>query len=371
MKRLLSLLLVAALLSLGAAALTSCDKNELTFTRLSDGTYGVSAVRPERIESAMIPATHEGVAVTAILPRAFEGAIRLREVAIPEGITSVGDAAFASCTALTSVSLPSSLTYVGSSVFDGCTALAFTERDGAYYLGNAEAPTLYLAAIKDREATAAAIAPKTRFIASRAFYGCPYLAEVTLPAGLLAVGAEAFGRCPALAAVTISDLAAFCRIAFADEAANPAAVAGTLSLGGTPLTSLTVPAGVTAIGSYAFLGLPLTEISLPESVVAIGDYAFAKTAVTAVTLPSGLTVIGRSAFTLCPALREINVPSGVIYIGREAFFGCTALERATFGKIENWYVSGVPLSPEDIETPEVAAGTLVGGFNGSIWTQGK
>ncbi len=369
MKRLLSLFLAVTLVTLGAALLTSCDNNELSFTLLSDGTYGVGAVRPQKMDTAVIPEVYEGVAVTAILPRAFEGATRLSEVVIPESITSVGDAAFAGCTALSAVSLPSSLTYVGSSVFDGCTSLSLTEKDGAYYLGNAETPHLYLAAVKDRSALSAAIAPETRFIASRAFYDCPYLTAVTLPSGLLSVGAEAFGRCPALAAVEISDLAAFCRIAFADETANPAAVAGALSLGGTPLTELSLPEGVTAVGSYAFSGLPLTEITLPATVVTLGDFAFAGTAITSMTLPDGLTVIGRGAFSLCASLTEVTLPSAVEFIGREAFFGCAALESATFGKATGWYVDGSPLAPEDVETPTAAAGALIGAYNGEEWTR--
>ncbi|MBQ2719238.1 MAG: leucine-rich repeat domain-containing protein [Clostridia bacterium] len=369
MKRTLSLLLALLLLTLGALPLSGCDKNELEFILLADGTYGVRAVRPDRIEVLTVPESHEGVAVTALLPRALEGAARLTEVTLPEGIKTLGDAAFAGCTALTAITLPSSLTYVGSSVFDGCTALAYTEWEGAYYLGNAEAPTLYLAAVKSRGITEATLPSGVRFIASRAFYDCRELASVTLPSDLLSVGAEAFGRCTALRRVEISDLSAFCRIAFADEAANPAAVAGALSLNVTPITALTVPEGVTAIGDFAFLGLPLTEITLPTTLVSVGDYALAGTAVTALTLPSSLTVIGEGAFRHAAALTEVTLPAALLSIGRDAFYGCTALTSATLQNTEGWYVDGVPLPPEDIATPAATAASLSGVYTDSVWTR--
>ncbi len=60
--------------------------------------------------------------VTAIEPSAFEGAVFLSSVTIPEGVTSIGESAFAGCTNLREVSLPSTLKTIDYAAFKG-TAL--------------------------------------------------------------------------------------------------------------------------------------------------------------------------------------------------------------------------------------------------------
>ncbi len=60
--------------------------------------------------------------VTQIEPNAFEGAVFLASVTIPEGVTSIGESAFAGCANLKSVQLPSTLKTIDYAAFKG-TAL--------------------------------------------------------------------------------------------------------------------------------------------------------------------------------------------------------------------------------------------------------
>ncbi len=75
------------------------------------------------IEAAHVPGEANGVPVTKIGDRAFEGCIQLQDVDLPEGVIAVGDGAFSGCAALRSVSLPRGLETLGKDAFAGCSAL--------------------------------------------------------------------------------------------------------------------------------------------------------------------------------------------------------------------------------------------------------
>lgn len=74
-----------------------------------------------------------------------------------------------------------------------------------------------------------------------------------------------------------------------------------------PAEEVRVPAGVEAIGSWAFKGCGcLHRVWLPESVRRIGGFAFED----------------------CEQLEEADVPAGVEYFGNGVFCGCSSLKRA-------------------------------------------
>ena len=129
-----------------------------------------------------------------------------------------------------------------------------------------------------------------------AFDGKIGLLEITLPAGLKAIGNNAFRGCFALR------------------------------------NEVTIPAGVETIGSYAFSGCRNAKFNpaLPETLTAIGDYAFQNCAnLYAVTLPASLQTIGEYAF-YASSIQEIVLPEGLFSLGDGAFWFCKALETADF-----------------------------------------
>jgi hypothetical protein len=95
--------------------------------------------------------------------------------------------------------------------------------------------------------------------------------------------------------------------------------------------NVTIPAGVTAIGDYAFFTCTsLTSVTIPSSVTSIGDEAFRNcTSLTSVTISSGVTAIGALAFFGCSSLTSITIPSSVTSIGEQAFLGCSSLTSIT------------------------------------------
>ena len=128
-----------------------------------------------------------------------------------------------------------------------------------------------------------------------AFNGKIGLLEITLPAGLKAIGNNAFNGCFALR------------------------------------NEVTIPAGVETIGSYAFKGCKNAKFNpaLPETLTAIGDYAFQNCAnLYAVTLPASLQTIGDHAFE-ASNVQEAVLPAGLKTIGAYAFRHCSNITRVT------------------------------------------
>ena len=99
------------------------------------------------------------------------------------------------------------------------------------------------------------------------------------------------------------------------------------------LTSVTIPEGVTHIGSSAFYGCSgLTSVTIPSSVTSIGAHAFyACFGLTSVTIPEGVTSIEACAFADCWGLMSVTIPSSVKTIGGCAF--PTSLRRMNFSGV--------------------------------------
>ena len=183
-----------------------------------------------------------------------------------------------------------------------------------------------------------------------AFNGCSGLTSVTIPNSVRSIGDAAFLNCTSLTKVNITDLAAWCNIAFSnyDNTCNPLYYAKHLFLNGSEITDLTIPNSVTSIRYNAFYGCSgLTSVTIPNSVTSIGDAAFAGcSGLTSVTIPNSVTSIGGSAFAGCSGLPVIDniryadtylleavdkslstytIKEGTRWIGERAFWYCEAL----------------------------------------------
>ena len=98
------------------------------------------------------------------------------------------------------------------------------------------------------------------------------------------------------------------------------------------ITEVTLPSGLTYIGTYAFGDCSnLTLVTIPDSVTSIGNSTFYNcTSLTSVTIPDSVTSIGSQAFFLCIGLTSVTIPSSVISIGRFAFYVCYDLTSVYF-----------------------------------------
>lgn len=146
--------------------------------------------------------------------------------------------------------------------------------------------------------------------------GASCTGDVVIPADVLGIGDLAFYN-SALSSITIPATATSIGSgAFQDT---------------TALTSITLQEGITSIGSSAFAGASaLTSITIPTSVTSIGNGAFSRaTALTSITIPANVTSIGSSAFSGATALTSITIAAKVASIGSNAFLGASALTSIT------------------------------------------
>ena len=99
------------------------------------------------------------------------------------------------------------------------------------------------------------------------------------------------------------------------------------------LTEITIPEGVTKIGTNAFYGCSqLTSITIPSTIKNM-DTAFpSNPKLSQVTLTNGIYRISSSAFKDCTGLTEIKIPTSVYEICSDAFNGCTGLTSVTLEK---------------------------------------
>ena len=79
--------------------------------------------------------------------------------------------------------------------------------------------------------------------------------------------------------------------------------------------------GLTSIGDYAFSNIGyLREMELPDSLLTLGKAAFSSTSLESMTIPSKITVIPDSLFKDCIRLNAVTLPEGITEIGEWAFY---------------------------------------------------
>ena len=255
--------------------------------------------------------------------------------------------AFYNCSSLKSLSIGGNCKAIGSYAFQACSALE-----------------------------SVILEEGVETISEGAFRNCTALASVTIPSTLTSVGTDAFLSCDNLKKVNITDMKAWCEIAFEDHMANPTNKSGALYKNNQEITAIseTDLAGATKINAYALYNCSkITSVAIPATVESIGSNAFENcSGITSMSIPAtvnaavnvfatctnissvtitgsdamtdyddsrywpwyystadsisvtiseGITHIGDYAFNLA-GISEINLPSTITSIGESAFNGC-------------------------------------------------
>ena len=219
---------------------------------------------------------------------------RITEVVIESGVTSVGAYMFSICKNLETVSFPDDLTRIGKEAFKGCEKLTnVVLPEGLEYIGES------------------------------AFYGCSNLAEeLTIPCG--SYGRWCFSECTSLQKVTIAEGATAIAEGMFSECTN--------------LENVDIPSTITVIEKTAFASCKnLINVEIPSGVTGFGWSAFGGSGITSLVIPDGVTGISGWMFNGCESLRFIVIPTSVTYIGERAFCECDNLRYVYYaGSPEQW-----------------------------------
>lgn len=186
----------------------------------------------------------------------------VKDLVIPNGVTSISSNSFSGCSGLTSVNIPSSVTSISEWAFNDCTNLAsVVMNNGVTTIGNS------------------------------VFWGCGALSSVTLSNSVTAIGEFSFYGCSALSSITLpSSINSIGRYAF---------------YGCSGLSNLAIPNGITIIPEGAF---------------------YECSGLTTIIMPDELSIIRSSAFAKCSYLESVNLPATVEAIYQNVFNGCTNLQ---------------------------------------------
>ncbi len=213
----------------------------------------------------------------------------IRQLVIPEGVTSIGAYTFCNCSSLTSVTIPNSVTSIGNYAFEECSGI-----------------------------TSVSIPNSVISIGDGAFKGCSGISSVHIPNSVTSIGNGAFKNCKGLISLTISN--------------SVTSIENGTFQSCSSLTSVNIPGSVKSIGDFAFSYCSnLSSVSIPNSVTSIGNEAFDDCySLTTVIIPNSVTTLGNSAFYGCRALTSVSIPNSVTSIGNMAFLACRKLTNVRF-----------------------------------------
>ena len=196
-------------------------------------------------DELIIPDEYNGLPVCEIADGAFEGNADIVSVQMGAGLHRIGERAFADCINLKTVNIPEEVADIGGEAFSGCLSLALVEHQAADADSNdtnifsgagngGDGITLYVAesvlslpanlffvigaASLHPNLTAIEIAENSRLeeIGEGAFKECLKLKEVSLPASVKKICAEAFYGCSALVKAVVPSAADIDGTAFED-----------------------------------------------------------------------------------------------------------------------------------------------------------
>lgn len=283
----------------------------------------------------------------------FDGCTSLYDITLPESLENIGANVFSNCPSLYKINIPSSVESIGENAFGGSTRIIevknlstkitvkkdntnggiglyaenvydstgsskITDLNGFVFLNGS---VKYL--IKYTGSDSVLELPVDNYkIYNRAFYNNTDITEVTIPAGVTEIGTEAFSGCSSLVKIIIPSTV--------KEDASDSGIGESAFLNCTSLKIVELAANLTSIKSNTFAGCgSLAAVSVPKNVNAIYSSAFEGcSALKKVTFDenSALRTIEQDAFKDCASLKVFVTPAGVTGIGNSAFVGCNNLK---------------------------------------------
>ena len=218
--------------SIGEKAFINCSLQAITFgngvTSIGRhaflGENGVTKVTTVNITDiakwCAITFEDEWSNPTTIARKFYMNGKEIKELEIPNDVTSIGNYAFSCCANLTSIIIPNNVGFIGNSSFGGCENL-----------------------------TSIIIPNSVTSISNRTFAGCKKLVSITFPNNLSAIGDYAFNGCKSLTSITIPN--------------SVTSIGDNSFYDCSGITSLTLGKGLQSIGSNAFGNSEWNKVDIP------------------------------------------------------------------------------------------------------------
>lgn len=326
---------------------------------------GASIVKYGGTDSEIeIPASYKDVDITKIENYAFSNIYSLKNVVIPDSITSIAYGAFSDCINLENIVIGNGVTSIDSNIFYNCNSLAnITVADtnknyssdayGVLFDKNKTTLIKYPSGASNDSYT---IPDGVVNIVNSAFDNCNNLTSLNIPDSITNIGNYAFYKC--------DNLTIYCSYgSYAQEYAESNnlkyaslvsgecgdgltwtfnAANGVLTIEGygemsyssrrwgtieDDIKEVVVNSGVLNIASSAFYSCEsLEKVIIHDGVTSIDYGAFnCCYNLTDIVMPDSITSIGSSAFSYCNKLTNVIMPKTISSIGSQAFYGCSAL----------------------------------------------
>lgn len=281
----------------------------------------------EEVKDLLIPNS-----VTSIGNYAFCSCTGITSVTFPNSVTSIGQSAFSGCSGLTSINIPNSVNSIGKCVFSGCSGLTSitVENNNMFYDSRDNCNCLIETATNNliNGCQNSFIPNSIISIGQSAFYGCIGLTSIEIPNSVISIGQHAFQGCYGLSNVTIGN-------------------------------------SVTAIEDYTFNYCKnLSSLIIGNSVASIGERAFSDCYnLSSIKIPSSVTSISNHAFDYCHKVATLTIPNTITSIGDNAFFNCRPSVLFISGDGE-W--QGVSLYNHFSNSPKLYIDKSINGLCGAI-----
>jgi len=272
----------------------------------------------------------------------FHNCAELTSIHIPQNVTFIDQVSFAGCGKLTDVQFGENENIaLVSGIIQHCNSLiSITLPKGAHLYGN---PFLnhctnlveILVDERNEELTSVDGILFSKDLKTLMVYPNAKGSHYTIPDGVTSINDDAFYGCPNLASVTI-----------------PASITsiGSNAFASTNLTSIQLPEGLNVIQAYLFAWCyNLKEVNIPDSVTRIERYSIARTAITTLTIPTNVTFIGNNAFwgneqleiVISQIKTPFAIPEDAFYLQDNATFTSATLyvpvgTKALYEATEGW-----------------------------------